>query len=205
MRRFRERGVDRRLVAVAPVVADVVGDLVVHGRADRVGRAQVDHRWQLLVLDLDELGRVLGLEQRLGDDERDLVADVPHLALRQHRVRRLLHRRAVLAVDQPAARQATDLGLGEIGAGDDVDDAGRLLRSVELDRLDARVRVRAAQEDAVGLPRQGDVVGVVAGAGDEAPVLAAAQALPDRALRQVDLVHVAHDVLPQTVVGVLPD
>ena len=65
--------------------------------------------------------------------------------------------------------------------------------------------MRAAQEDAVCLAVQGDVVGVVAGAGEEARVLAAAQGLPDRALGQVDLVHVAHVVLLQTVVGVAPD
>ena len=133
---------------------------------------------------------------RLGDDQRDLVADVAHLALRQHRMRRLLHRRAVLAVDQPAAGQAADLGVGQVGAGEDVDDAGRLLRRVELDRADARVRMRRAQEHAVGLARQHDVVGVLAVAGEEAPVLAPAQALADRVLGRVgNLVHVAHGVL----------
>ena len=62
VRRLGERGVDRGLVAVAPVVAGVVGDLVVHRRPlDARGLGDVDHRRQLLVVDLDQLGRVLGL------------------------------------------------------------------------------------------------------------------------------------------------
>ena len=74
-------------------------------------------------------------------------------------------------------------------------------RSIERMRACACGR---AQEDAVGLPVQDDVVGVLAGAGDEAPVLAPAHALADRALGRIDgFVHVAHGAAPQTAVGVL--
>ncbi len=193
VRRLRERRLHRRLVAVAPVVADVVRHLVVHGRADRGRRLDVDDRRQLFVVDLDQLGRVLGLQIRLGHDQRDLVADVAHLALRQHRMAGLLHRRAVLAVDQPAAGQAADLGVGQVGASEDVQHAGRLQRRVELDGADARMRVRRAQEDGVGLAVQRHVVGVLAVAGEKALVFAPAQALADGA--RLDFVHVAHVVL----------
>jgi hypothetical protein len=97
----------------------------------RRGRLRgVDDRRQLLVVDLDQLGRVLRLQIGLGDDERDLVADVAHLLPGEHRMRRLVHRLAVLAVDQPAARQPADLRIDQLGAEHDVDDAGRLLRGV---------------------------------------------------------------------------
>ena len=38
-----------------------------------------DHRRQRLVVDLDQLGGVARLRQRLGDDEGDAVADEAHL------------------------------------------------------------------------------------------------------------------------------
>ena len=42
------------------------------------GLAQVDRRRALLVVDRDELGAVLRGGQRLGDHDRDRLADVPH-------------------------------------------------------------------------------------------------------------------------------
>jgi hypothetical protein len=140
--RALERRVDRVLVAMAPVVADIARHVVVHRCGGTVGLRDVDDGGQFFVVDLDQLGRVLRLVDALGDDQRHLVAHVAHLALREHRVRRLLHRRAVLAVDQPAARQPADLRVGEVGAGEDHHDARRGLGLVELDGLDARVRVR---------------------------------------------------------------
>ena len=50
-----------------------------------------------------------------------------------------------------------------------------------VDRADARMRMRRAQEHAVGLAVHHDVVGVAAGAGQEARVFAAPQRLADRA------------------------
>ena len=52
-----------------------------------------------VVVDLDRFGGIARGGQRLGDDQRDRLADVPHLAERQHGTRRVVPRRAV-TVDQ---------------------------------------------------------------------------------------------------------
>ena len=44
---------------------------------------------QRLVIDLDQLGGVERLVQRLGDDEGDVVADPAHAVLHQRRIARL--------------------------------------------------------------------------------------------------------------------
>ena len=56
-------------------------------------RSYYDRR-QHVVAHFDQLGGVARLFLRFGDDHGDVVADVAHLALREHRVRRLLHRLA---------------------------------------------------------------------------------------------------------------
>ena len=125
VRRVAERGIDRRLVAAAPHVADVVGRDAVDRFAARVlRRRRVDDRLQLVVRDVDHRRRVARLVERLGDDHRDRIADVERLAVREHRMLRLLHRRAVEVVDQPAARQPADLA--EVGPGVDPAVARRL-------------------------------------------------------------------------------
>ena len=180
VRGLREGGLGARLVADAPVVALVVRRLVVHGAAGAEGAGGVDHRGQHLVVDVDQRRGGTGLLDRLGHDHGHAVADVAHLAVGQHRVLGLLHRRAVQAVDQPAAGQAAD-GL-EVLAGEDAHDPRGLGGGRGVERLDARMRVRRAQEGGVGLARQGDVVGVLALTGQEAGVLAPLDRLADEAL-----------------------
>ena len=100
---------DRR-VADMPVVADIAGDLVMHGRragGDR--RLQRRDGRQHVVVDVDRLAGVLGLGLGLGDHHGDRIADEAHLADRQHRMHRLRHRRAVLVVDLPAAGDAAEV------------------------------------------------------------------------------------------------
>jgi hypothetical protein len=183
VRGLRERGVGRGLVAVAPVVADVVRHAVVHERPARVRRARrIDRRGQLVVIDLDEFGRVLRLLHRFRDDERDLIAHVQHLVVRDDGMRRLVHRRAVGAVDEPAARQAADVLARHILAGKYADHARRLHRGIDIDALDFRVRMRRAQEYAVALLRHDDIVGVLARARQEAIVFLAFDAGADQFL-----------------------
>ena len=83
--------------------------VVVHLRRARLQRrAHVDDGRQLLDVELDRLGRVARLRQRLGDHRGDRVAHVAHLALRQHRVLRLRHRLAEAVGHLPAAGNAAD-------------------------------------------------------------------------------------------------
>jgi hypothetical protein len=180
VRRLRERGVDRGLVAERPGVALVARRLVVDLRRAGLQRVGGIHdRGQHLVVDLDHLGRVLRLVRGLRDHQRDVVADVAHLALGQHPVRRLLHRRAVDAGDEPAAGEAVHAL--EVRAGEDRDYARRGLRARGVDLADARVRVRRAQEIRVRLVRLVDVVGELSRAGEEADILLALDRLADHA------------------------
>ena len=75
--------------------ADDVGAVaLVHERVGVLGRRVVDDRRERLVVDVDQLGRVLGEVAALGDHERDRVADEADLALGQRRARRLRAPRA---------------------------------------------------------------------------------------------------------------
>ena len=176
--RLGERRVDRGLVAERPRVALVARRAVVNRGAPVFSASTgVDDRRQHFVVDVDQFGGVLGLVGRFGDDQRDAVADVADLALRQYRMRRLLHRLAVGAGDQPSARQSVDAG--QVVAGEDRDDAGRGLRLGGVDAADLRMRVRRAQEIGVRVMLRVDVVGVLAGAGEKTIVFLAADRLAD--------------------------
>ena len=117
-----------------------------------------------------------------------------HFALRQQRMLRLLHRRAVGRRDQPAARQAAD-GCGEVGAGVDGDDAGHLHRLGRVDGVDLRVRMRRADEHRVRLAHLVDVVGVLACASQEPIVLATADRFADE-LRIQGSIHAVASFIP---------
>jgi hypothetical protein len=96
------------------------------------------------------------------------------LAVGERRMRRHLHRRAVLGVDHPAADEIADLVGRKLRAVKDRDHAGHAGRLVDVDRFDRGVSVRRTDEIGIGLAGPVDVVGVVALAGDEAVILLAA-------------------------------
>ena len=88
-------------VAVVEVEADVARHVVVERRrAGRGGLLRRGHDRQRLDVDLDRLGGVLGLQQRLGDHAGDRIADEAHLVGRQRRPRRLLQVGAVPALER---------------------------------------------------------------------------------------------------------
>ena len=60
---------------------------LVDERVVALRRDVVDDRLQRLVVDVDQLGRVLGEVAALGDDQRDRVADEAHLVVGQRRAR----------------------------------------------------------------------------------------------------------------------
>ena len=71
-------------------MATIAFDSRPHARVHEVlgvgGRGgEVDDGLPRLVLDLDQLARVLGRVAALGDDERDRVTDVAHVADRERR------------------------------------------------------------------------------------------------------------------------
>ena len=172
-----EHPVRRRLVAGLPgrarEVVALSGLVVADQRRVGIERlARVDDRRQRLVLDVDQLERVVRGVLVGRDHERDLLALEADLVAREHGLR--------VVGDRRHPREPERL---EILRRDDGGDVGVRERLRRVDRDDARVRVRAAQHGSVDHPRQPDVVEVGALAADEARVLLALQATEaDRAL-----------------------
>ena len=126
-RRLGDRGIDRGRIAEVPVVADIAGRLVGQtcGAPGFSASAASTTAGSTRVVDRDLLGGVARLPEALGDHHRDRIADMAHPVDGEHRMRRLLHRRAVLRIDQPAAGQPADAVGRHVLAGEDGDDAGR--------------------------------------------------------------------------------
>ena len=119
--------------------------------------AHVEHGLEDLVLDLDQLERVLGDVRVAGADGGDGVTAEQHLLvrhqMRDHRIERLLpaHRERV----HPVAR------VGEVGEGDRGLHAGQGQRRGDVDALHEGVRVRAALDPAVEHPGEPEVHSVL--------------------------------------------
>ena len=172
-----ERCLRGLLVARLPrLVAVHVGDAVVglalvvadDGGVGVERLLRIHHRRQRVVVDVDELERVLRDVPALGDDVGDLLALEAHLVGGQDGlgvVRQRRHPREVVT-EQRRPRDALE-GL----AGDDGNDARQRLGSRRVDRVDAGVREGAAQDGAVQHAGQVDVIDVVALAPHEALVL----------------------------------
>ena len=135
-------------------------------------RYRVHHGGQRLVADVDQLQRVLGLVAGLRYYHGHGVALVAHHVLGDGRVGHRLH---VGFRRNPGAGNGGQRALG-VRAGVDRDDAGGRCSGGSVNAGDAGVGVRAAQDGRVHHTRQGYVVGVGGAAGDEARVLAAANA-----------------------------
>ncbi len=162
------------LVARLPVVDVVVGlpFLLVadDGRALLEGLLRGRDHLQRLVVDVDQLAGVLGDVGGLGDHRRHLLALEAHLVRGENGLR--------------VAREGRHPGevvLRHQLSGDDRDDALDRLRARGVDRVDAGVRERAAQELQMEHPGQHDVVEVVALAADEAGILEPLDGVPDAA------------------------
>ena len=187
-------GIDLRLVAQRPVVAMVVGRGIVQGRG-LGGLGHVDDGAEHLVVHINQLGSVFGLFQRLGHHHGDVVTHVAHFVQRQDGVWRLLHGLAVGAGDQPAARQAANLGVCHVLANQYIDHAGCGLCGLDVDALDACMRMRRTHKHCVGLAGDVDVVGVLAAAGEKAIVFFATDRCAD--IGQVNEVGCTHVCTPE--------
>ena len=170
--RVREGGLDVPVDA-RPADEGVLGYTVVEERARRRG-ARVENRLQGLVVDLDQLGGILGERPALGDDERDRLAGVADLPAREHGMAGVGDDAVVNA---PRGKRS---GV-EIAGGQHRDHARLCHRVGGVDHPEPRVRVGAADERDVEEVGELEVVEVDRLAAEEAPVLAAEYGPPDPA------------------------
>ena len=172
MRRFAEDGVHLGLVSHLEKKADVAGRLLPHlGRAGPGGLGGRRDGGHDIVIDLDEVGGVLGGGVGLGYDGGDGLADVVHAVDGEGAVGRLEVGGAVgsPALD-PRGEGAEAVGQ-RVGAGQHRQHAGGARRGIGADRADAGGGVGRAQDIQVRLARERQVVGVTALAAQQPPVL----------------------------------
>ena len=162
-----ERPVGGLLVAGLPgrarEVVALAGLVVADQRRVGIERlARVDDRGQRVVLDVDQLQRVVGRVLVGRDHECDLLALEAHLVAGQHGLR--------VVGDRGHPGQPERL---EILGRDDGGDVGMRQCLGGVDREDARVGVRAAQDGAVHHARKLDVIEIGALPADESRVFLA--------------------------------
>ena len=183
-----DRLVGGSLVAALDEVGNVVGTVVPYRGRPRLHR--VGGRGdglQRFVVDVDKLGRVLGLGQGLGDHHRHRITDIAHAIGHQRRPLRRVHRLPVGTLARHVRLGHAETVGHDVVAGIDRENAGRPTRRLNVDRLHQGMRVRRAHEHGVGLPRQVNVVDVASLAAQQAWVLEPQHGLADSIL--------AHDVL----------
>ena len=183
-----ESGVGLRLVADFGIDRDIVAAVVPHrGRArlHRIGGAH--DRRQHLVIDLDQLGGVMRLVERLGDHHRHRLADILHRLVGHRQVTRVID--LVIGLQRQIDIGRADIGGGmrdrlapvgdPIGAGIDRDHARRLLCRARIDPLDSRMGVRAPDHRRKDHVRHHDVGRVTPAAAQQPQILLPRQRLPD--------------------------
>ena len=122
------------------------------------------HRRQRLDVELDRLQRILGGAGAVRHDHGDRLADIAHLVAGDDRLLIGRERR------QQLLPHGDDRDLADIGCGDDRMHAGPRQCGARIDRADAPMRDRAAQDDGVQNVFAGDVVDELAAAAQEAQV-----------------------------------
>ena len=175
-----ERRAHGGFVAARPAKADIAGRRLVQlRRARRLRGARVGDGGKRLVINLDALGGVGGLQQRVGDHRHDRLAAMAHGAAREREARRLRHRRAVARAHRPQRPHRRHAVRGHVGAGEHRDHAGQCHRRRCVDPANARVRVRRAHQHAGERAGKLDV-------GDEAPAPEQETAILDPPQRRAD-------------------
>ena len=160
--RLRDGGVGGVPVADRGAEHQIAGHRFVQlGRSFGQCGLHLGDRGQHLVVDGDELQRIVGLLPRVGDDHRHRVSGEADPVGREHG-----HRagndsggmRGEVALDvrgNPDHREGHDLR--DVGTGEDSDDPGRRARCRRVDGCDPGVAMRASQDRRVHHPREPDV------------------------------------------------
>ncbi len=159
-------------------LADQIGaEVIVQDRRPGSDRLlDIDGGGQGIEIDRHELSRVLGGVAAVGDDDGESLADKPHLVMREQRLRRV--EEFVLDRRRPFARQRK-LRVGgrrhlrhQLGAVHRQHNARRRRGLAYIDAADRPMRERAADKGDMQHPRQFEIGGKAAFAGQQPPVLA---------------------------------
>src|SRR5262245_9932573 len=143
----------------------VFGDIGMNDRrAFLQRRFRIEHGGKLLVIDLDKFQGILGLLDGLRRHSGNALAQKARAVLSEHR-------NVAIA---PAVKNAAHVVAGQHGA-----HAGRFLSARNIDALNARMRVRAAQRLRPQSARQQHIGSVTRLAGDFAGVIDARNRLTD--------------------------
>ena len=184
-----EGGVGRILVAEHEAESDVALWAIVpdFGGAVLGGIFEVHHRRQRFIVDLDQFGGIARLTQRLGDDERDAVADEAHLFGIEDRLERAVALGSAEVLGHQVGGEAAQLLRHRVSAGEHTEHARRGLGLGNVDALDASVGVRRQHRHPVALPGQADVVDVASLSEQETLVFHSPHSLSDAELGHVRL------------------
>ena len=180
MRGASEGGVHHGLVANMPIIAEIAGDIIMNGGGTRLQRCcHGGGGWQHIIINNDGFRSIARLLACGGNRDRNGVPHMAHLVLRQHRMRRFGHGRTILIVDLPAARQAAHIILRHIGAGIDFNHTRHGSRRGDINGIDARMGMRAAQDPGMQLAGLIRIIRIGATPLQEAEILLAADAGAD--------------------------
>ena len=147
-------------VAMAHLGGDVVRRLVAQGwRAAGQGIVDLDHVRQLLVVDDDSFGRVPCLLHGLGRNQGHGLADEADSFVGQGAARRRGARPAARPLERQGAGNRLDAGGCQLRAGKDTSHTGHGSGGLAVDRHDAGVRIRRADEAQPQLAGRHHVVG----------------------------------------------
>jgi hypothetical protein len=165
-----------RVVAAAHLVdgGDIAGDIVMKLRCTVAdGGDLVDHCGQRLVVDVDQINRVVGFGKRLRDHQRHAFADEAHAIDRNDVAVRNLRSR-----QHPVGSDGADLAV-KILPRQSEPDSRRGASRAEVDISDIGMGVRRSQDRGVEHAGQLDVVDISALAGQEPKIFAPLQRLAD--------------------------
>ena len=172
-------------VADAGFIGEIAAAGRYPGRSIRKCSAAVDDARQRFPFDRNRLERVLRRNERVGDDERQAIADMKRLAARQNRIGR--HGDFLV---RHASRAGQGAELGNILGGEHEAYARHGLDGGDALDAKARVRMRRAQQRRVAEALRGKIGDIAAAAAQKGLVLLAANRLPETELGRL------HAIIP---------
>ncbi len=162
-------------IALRAIVPDLDGAIL--------GRIfELDHRRERFVVDLHQLGRIACLGERLGDDERDPVADEAHLLGIEHGLEGAMPLGGAEVLRHQMRGEAAELFCCGVGAGEHTKHAGSRLGLGYVDADDAGMRVRGEHDGAMAKAGQADVIDIASLSEQETLVFHSPHSLSDAEL-----------------------